>query len=171
MWIKLRCSMRPSSWAERRALAAGSADEPLMPIPSAIACVDQDVRVDAYLRTHGEKAEPCSPESLRQRERSLLSNLAREQHALQLAAPAFASRLRTGDSIAVSGTCLTALEIEPPDCSRRSGGGDAGSDLSRLIEAGFVVNLELQPPQARRWADTSCRGMWTDAGNWCPSTR
>ncbi|MGB7170864.1 MAG: riboflavin synthase, partial [Acidobacteriaceae bacterium] len=33
---------------------------------------------------------------------------------IAVTAPAFASRLRKGDSIAVSGTCLTALEIQPP---------------------------------------------------------
>jgi riboflavin synthase len=62
---------------------------------------------------------------------------------IAVSAPAFASRLRKGDSIAVSGTCLTALEIEPPlfyaDLAEET--------LSRTsmgkLRAGSVVNLEL----------------------------
>ena len=65
---------------------------------------------------------------------------------LVVAAPGIAARLRKGDSVAVSGVCLTALEM----------GGDwfaadlaaetiARTTLSRL-EAGSVVNLELPTP-------------------------
>ena len=63
-----------------------------------------------------------------------------------VSAPAFAGRLRKGDSIAVSGTCLTALEIAPPifyadlaaeTLARTSLGG---------LTPGSLVNLELPTP-------------------------
>lgn len=58
-------------------------------------------------------------------------------------APAFAGRLRKGDSIAVNGTCLTALEMEPPlfyaDLAEET---LARTSLGKL-QPGSVVNLEL----------------------------
>lgn len=58
-------------------------------------------------------------------------------------APAFAGRLRKGDSIAVSGTCLTALEIDPPlfyaDLAEET---LARTSLGKL-RPGSLVNLEL----------------------------
>ncbi|MGA8162728.1 MAG: riboflavin synthase, partial [Acidobacteriaceae bacterium] len=60
-----------------------------------------------------------------------------------VSAPVFASRLRKGDSIAVSGTCLTALQIEPPlfhsDLAEET---LARTSLGKL-QPGSVVNLEL----------------------------
>ena len=62
---------------------------------------------------------------------------------IAITASTVASRLRKGDSIAVSGTCLTALEMEPPifyadlaaeTIARTSLGG---------LKPGSVVNLEL----------------------------
>lgn len=65
---------------------------------------------------------------------------------IAVSAPAFAHRLRRGDSIAVSGTCLTALEIEPPifhaDLAAET---VARTSLGRL-QPGSVVNLELPTP-------------------------
>ena len=62
---------------------------------------------------------------------------------IAVSAPAFASRLRKGDSIAVSGTCLTALEMKPPlfyaDLAEET---LARTSLGRL-RPGSVVNLEL----------------------------
>lgn len=62
---------------------------------------------------------------------------------IAVSAPAFAGRLRKGDSIAVSGTCLTALEMEPPlfyaDLAEET---LARTSLGRL-RPGSVVNLEL----------------------------
>jgi len=62
---------------------------------------------------------------------------------IAVSAPAFASRLRKGDSIAVSGTCLTAVEMEPPlfyaDLAEET---LARTSLGRL-RPGSVVNLEL----------------------------
>ena len=65
---------------------------------------------------------------------------------IKVAAGALAGRLRTGDSVAVSGVCLTALEI---------GDGAFSADLAREtverttlagLEAGRSVNLELPTP-------------------------
>ena len=62
---------------------------------------------------------------------------------ITLAAPGIAARLRTGDSVAVSGVCLTALEI---------GAGEFSADLAAEtlarttlghLRVGAVVNLEL----------------------------
>ncbi len=65
---------------------------------------------------------------------------------ISVAAPALAARLRTGDSVAVSGVCLTALEISPTqfsaDLARET---VERTTLSRLA-AGTVVNLELPTP-------------------------
>jgi riboflavin synthase len=69
---------------------------------------------------------------------------------LTIAAPKIAGRLRTGDSVAVSGVCLTALEIGrdalPPQFSADLAAETiARTTLSRL-RAGSVVNLELPTP-------------------------
>jgi riboflavin synthase len=65
---------------------------------------------------------------------------------IAVSAPTFAGRLRKGDSIAVSGTCLTALEIEPPIFFADL----AAETLSRtslgFLKPGSVVNLELPTP-------------------------
>ena len=62
---------------------------------------------------------------------------------IAVSAPAFASRLRKGDSIAVSGTCLTALEMDPPIFSADL----AAETLTRTslgsLQPGAMVNLEL----------------------------
>ncbi len=63
-----------------------------------------------------------------------------------ISAPAFIERLRTGDSIAVSGTCLTALEFAAPvfyaDLAAET---LARTSLGRL-KKGSIVNLELPTP-------------------------
>lgn len=62
---------------------------------------------------------------------------------IAVSAPAFASRLRKGDSIAVSGTCVTALEMQPPvfyaDLAEET---LTKTSLGRL-QPGSAVNLEL----------------------------
>ena len=59
---------------------------------------------------------------------------------------ALATRLRTGDSVAVSGTCLTALSIE----QNRFSADLAQETLDRTtlgqLQPGSVVNLELPTP-------------------------
>lgn len=67
---------------------------------------------------------------------------------ITVAAPGLAERLRTGDSIAVSGTCLTALDIsvDPPVFHADL----AAETVARTSLAGLrpdaVVNLELPTP-------------------------
>ena len=61
-------------------------------------------------------------------------------------APAIAARLRTGDSVAVSGVCLTALDIaEESFHAELAEETIARTSLSRLM-ADSVVNLELPTP-------------------------
>ncbi len=65
---------------------------------------------------------------------------------IAVAAPTLAPRLHTGDSIAVSGVCLTALDIEPgifhADLAAET---VARTSLTRLAP-GSIVNLELPTP-------------------------
>lgn len=65
---------------------------------------------------------------------------------IAVAAPTLAARLHTGDSIAVSGVCLTALDIEPgvfhADLAAET---VTRTSLTRLAP-GSVVNLELPTP-------------------------
>jgi riboflavin synthase len=62
---------------------------------------------------------------------------------IAISAPAFASRLRIGDSIAVSGTCLTALEIEPPVFHADLAAETLARTSLGLLKPGSIVNLEL----------------------------
>ncbi|MHB1699439.1 MAG: riboflavin synthase [Acidobacteriaceae bacterium] len=65
---------------------------------------------------------------------------------ITVSAPALATRLRTGDSVAVSGVCLTALDITPLQFSADLAAETvARTSLSRLAP-GSVVNLELPTP-------------------------
>src|SRR3954470_17547793 len=70
----------------------------------------------------------------------------RDSWRIAIQAPAIAKRLKTGDSVAVSGVCLTALAI-----TKRSFEADlaaetvAKTSLSRL-KPGGMVNLELPLP-------------------------
>ncbi len=69
---------------------------------------------------------------------------------LTIAAPEIVGRLRTGDSVAVSGVCLTALEIEPGAFPPRFSADLAAETLARTtlsrLEPGSQVNLELPTP-------------------------
>jgi riboflavin synthase len=73
---------------------------------------------------------------------------------LILAAPALAGRWSTGDSIAVSGVCLTAIPVADPDTltadPSRFAADLAAETLARTtlgsLETGSVVNLELPTP-------------------------
>jgi riboflavin synthase, alpha subunit len=69
---------------------------------------------------------------------------------ITIAAPTLPHKLNTGDSIAVSGVCLTALSIEPNAFPPRFSADLATetialTTLSRL-EPGSIVNLELPTP-------------------------
>jgi riboflavin synthase len=65
---------------------------------------------------------------------------------IAVSAPAFAGRLRKGDSIAVSGTCLTALEIEPPVFYADLAAETVARTSLGMLKPGSVVNLELPTP-------------------------
>jgi riboflavin synthase len=67
-----------------------------------------------------------------------------------IAAPGIAGRLRLGDSVAVSGVCLTGLGIEPDAVPPRFSADLAAETIARTtlsrLQAGSVVNLELPTP-------------------------
>ena len=69
---------------------------------------------------------------------------------ITVAAPGLTSRLHTGDSIAVSGVCLTALHIEPNAFPPRFSADLAVETIERTtlahLREGSVVNLELPTP-------------------------
>jgi riboflavin synthase len=65
---------------------------------------------------------------------------------LAVSAPAFAHRLRVGDSIAVNGTCLTALAMEPPVFYADLAAETLGRTTLGQLGPGTVVNLELPTP-------------------------
>jgi riboflavin synthase len=69
---------------------------------------------------------------------------------ITIAAPALAARLNTGDSIAVSGVCLTALDIEPNAFPPRFSADLAAETIARTtlahLREGSIVNLELPTP-------------------------
>jgi riboflavin synthase len=65
---------------------------------------------------------------------------------IAVSAPSFAGRLRRGDSIAVSGTCLTALEIEPPVFYADLAAETVARTSLGMLKPGSVVNLELPTP-------------------------
>ena len=65
---------------------------------------------------------------------------------ISIAAPALVPKLKTGDSIAVSGVCLTALEIGP-DVFHADLAAETVSRTSLThLAPGSVVNLELPTP-------------------------
>jgi riboflavin synthase len=65
---------------------------------------------------------------------------------LAVSAPAFAHRLRVGDSIAVNGTCLTALVMEPPVFYADLAAETLARTTLGGLQPGAVVNLELPTP-------------------------
>jgi riboflavin synthase len=60
-----------------------------------------------------------------------------------IAAPGLAGRLRIGDSIAVSGTCVTAVAIEPPVFHADLAAETLARTTLGFLKPGSVVNLEL----------------------------
>ncbi|MGB7191660.1 MAG: riboflavin synthase, partial [Acidobacteriaceae bacterium] len=65
---------------------------------------------------------------------------------IAIAAPTLASRLKTGDSIAVSGVCLTALDIGPETFHADLAAETVARTSLTHLAAGSVVNLELPTP-------------------------
>ena len=68
-------------------------------------------------------------------------------HRLTVAAPGIAGRLREGDSLAVSGVCLTALEVAGSDAGEFFHADLAAETLAKTslgsLAPGSLVNLEL----------------------------
>jgi riboflavin synthase len=60
-----------------------------------------------------------------------------------IAAPGFAERLHVGDSIAVSGTCLTALEMRTPLFFADLAAETVTRTTMGMLRPGSLVNLEL----------------------------
>lgn len=69
---------------------------------------------------------------------------------ITIASPTLTARLSTGDSIAVSGVCLTALSIEPNAFPPRFSAYLAAETIARTtlshLQPGSAVNLELPTP-------------------------
>ena len=69
---------------------------------------------------------------------------------ITIASPTLTSRLATGDSVAVSGVCLTALSIEPNAFPPRFSADLAAETIARTtlsgLQPGTIVNLELPTP-------------------------
>ena len=69
---------------------------------------------------------------------------------ITIASPTLTARLNTGDSIAVSGVCLTALSIEPNAFPPRFSADLAAETIARTtlshLRPGSTVNLELPTP-------------------------
>ena len=64
-------------------------------------------------------------------------------HRITIQAPTTAKELKTGNSVAVSGVCLTALDIKPDSfCADLAAETWARTSLSRIAQ-GAQVNLEL----------------------------
>jgi riboflavin synthase len=67
----------------------------------------------------------------------------RGNHRITIQAPNSAKQLREGNSVAVSGVCLTALDIKPDSfCADLAAETWARTSLSRITQAA-LVNLEL----------------------------
>ena len=64
-------------------------------------------------------------------------------HRLTVAAPGVAGRLREGDSLAVSGVCLTALEVEPEYFHADLAAETLARTSLGSLAPGSLVNLEL----------------------------
>jgi len=69
---------------------------------------------------------------------------------ITVSAPSLAARLNVGDSVSVSGVCLTALQIEPEAFPPRFSADLAAETLARTtlghLREGSAVNLELPTP-------------------------
>jgi riboflavin synthase len=69
---------------------------------------------------------------------------------ITIAAPTLTGKLNTGDSISVSGVCLTALSIEPNAFPPRFSADLAAETIARTtlsrLKPGSTVNLELPTP-------------------------
>src|SRR5271163_223923 len=65
---------------------------------------------------------------------------------ITVAAPAIAAKLHTGDSVSVSGVCLTALDIAPPLFHADLAAETVARTSLTALTHGSTVNLELPTP-------------------------
>ncbi len=65
---------------------------------------------------------------------------------ITISSPSIAARLRTGDSVAVSGVCLTALDITRTQFSADLAQETIERTTLARLAPGYVVNLELPTP-------------------------
>ena len=65
---------------------------------------------------------------------------------ITIASPEIAARLHTGDSVAVSGVCLTALDIAPPVFHADLAAETVARTSLTTLAPGSKVNLELPTP-------------------------
>ena len=71
------------------------------------------------------------------------------------------SELKTGDSVAVSGVCLTALDIREQQFSADLAEETLKRTSLQRLKSGSLVNLEWQRAPRTAWAGTWCRDTWT----------
>jgi len=65
---------------------------------------------------------------------------------ITVAAPGIAEKLKTGDSVAVSGVCLTALDLEPGRFHADLAAETVARTSLALLAPGTTVNLEMPTP-------------------------
>jgi riboflavin synthase len=83
-----------------------------------------------------------------------------------VSAPGIAARLHTGDSVAVSGVCLTALDItsEPPVFYADLAAETIARTSLAALKTGAVVNLELPTPAGTPLGGHVVQGHVDDTG-------
>jgi riboflavin synthase len=84
---------------------------------------------------------------------------------LRVSAPSLAPRLRIGDSIAVNGVCLTALDITPTTFAADLGEETLARTTLAYLGAGTVVNLELPTPAGAPLGGHVVQGHVDGVGN------
>jgi riboflavin synthase len=85
-------------------------------------------------------------------------------HRLTVAAPGVAGRLREGDSLAISGVCLTALEVDPEFFHADLAAETLARTSLGSLAAGSLVNLELPTAAGSPLGGHVVQGHVDDAG-------
>lgn len=85
---------------------------------------------------------------------------------IAVSAPAIAAKLHTGDSVAVSGVCLTALDItsDPPVFYADLAAETVARTSLAALKPGAVVNLELPTPAGTPLGGHVVQGHVDDTG-------
>ena len=95
------------------------------------------------LLLRSRRMEPCLPASSSRRERWSASTDAGGVRRITVEAPGIAARLREGDSLGVSGVCLTALDVDPTYFHADLAQETLDRTSLGALAAGAKVNLEL----------------------------